>query len=67
MTDEKILEMQIKLDSIKDALRKNRSPYMERGVSICKTPTLAEWAAEEMTDVLLNLLEDLKMEEHRDG
>lgn len=67
MTDEKILEMQMKLDSIKNTLRKNRSPYMERGVSVCKTPTLAEWAAEEMTDVLLNLLEDLKMEEYRDG
>lgn len=65
MTDKKILKMQIKLDSIKDALRKNRSPYMERGVSVCKTPTLAEWAAEEMTDVLLNLLEDLKQEEYK--
>lgn len=55
MTDDK--HIIIRLEQIKEALQNNRKPFIENGVMVSKQPTLAEWAAEEIVCVLLDLLE----------
>ena len=52
MNDEKI----IRLELIKEALQKNRAVCINDGVPVAKSPTLAEWAAEEIVCVLLDML-----------
>ena len=53
MNDEKI----IRLELIKEALQKKRAVCINDGVPVAKSPTLSEWAAEEIVCVLLDLLE----------
>ncbi len=52
MNDEKI----IRLELIKEALQKNRAVCINDGVPVATSPTLAEWAAEEIVCVLLDML-----------
>ena len=52
MNDEKI----IRLELINEALQKNRAVCINDGVPVAKSPTLAEWAAEEIVCVLLDML-----------
>lgn len=53
MTDNKII---IRLEQIKEALQNNRKPFIENGFMVSRQPTLAEWAAEEIVCVLLDML-----------
>ena len=55
MTDNKII---IRLEQIKEALQENRAVYINNGVPVSKSPTLAEWAAEEIVCVLLDILQE---------
>lgn len=56
MTDDK--HIIIRLEQIKEALQENRAVYINNGVPVSKSPTLSEWAAEEIVCVLLDILQD---------
>ena len=56
MTDKRIKAL-VHLETIKEALVKNRQPFDYEGTSVTKRPTLAEWAIEETVCALLELLE----------
>ena len=56
MTDKRI-KVLAHLETIKEALVKNREPFDYKGTSVTKNATLAEWAIEETVCALLELLE----------